>query len=272
MKKLFGIGIIILFAVTAFAQANNTPPTQTQAPAGKHMPEAKTPEEFKAFQAAMANTDPAKGSPADAEAAANDFAAKYPESELRAALLQAVMTRYDGAGNSEKALLLARKILTLEPDNTVALVLAAANLAEHTHETDLDKDERLNEAATDANKALGLIDDMPMPATLTPEQVKVARDSLRAWAWNAVGITQYIRNDYAAAETSFQKAAEFGKARPDPVTLLRLALAEDHLGKYPDALTNIEAVLKLVPPDSPVAKLAGQEKERLTKIQQAQPK
>ncbi len=46
--------------------------------AGKRPPQAKTQEEFAAYKAAVALTDPAAQ-----EKAANDFAAKFPDSELR---------------------------------------------------------------------------------------------------------------------------------------------------------------------------------------------
>jgi len=271
MKKLLAIALLVLLASLAFGQAKTTPTTQTpaqaQAPTGSHLPQAKTPEEFKAYQDALAKHD-APG----AEAAANDFATEYPNSELRAALYQQAMTMYDGVGNSPKALEMARKTLQLEPENVVALVVAASNLAEHTRESDLDKDDRLNEAATDANKALGLVDDMIVPSTLTPEQAKTVRGTLRSWAWTSLGIGQYIRKDYAAAEASFLKAVDFGKANPEALLFLRLTLAQDQLGKYSQALQNIDTVLKLAPAGSQLAQLAGNEKDRLTKLSNAPPK
>src|SRR5207248_5410987 len=52
---------------------------QPAQPQGKRPPQAKTQPEFDAYKAAMANTS----DPAALEKAADDFAAKFPDSELR---------------------------------------------------------------------------------------------------------------------------------------------------------------------------------------------
>src|SRR5271169_4322536 len=62
---------------------------QAAAPQGKRPPAAKTQPEFDGYKAAVAQTDPAA-----LEKAADDFAAKFPDSELRAPLYTAAMQRY----------------------------------------------------------------------------------------------------------------------------------------------------------------------------------
>ena len=47
-------------------------------PAGKHLPQAKTQPEFDAYQAAMASATPEA-----TEKAGDDFAAKFPDSEIK---------------------------------------------------------------------------------------------------------------------------------------------------------------------------------------------
>ena len=67
--------------------ASQTPPAgQAAAPAGKRPPQAKTQPEFDAYKAAVAITDPAAQ-----EKAADDFATKFPDSELRPLLYKAVL-------------------------------------------------------------------------------------------------------------------------------------------------------------------------------------
>src|SRR5579864_8737175 len=75
------------------------PPGQAAAPAGKRPPQAKTQPEFDAYKAAIALTDAAAQ-----EKAANEFAAKFPDSELRAVLYKAVMHSYLQANNADKAM------------------------------------------------------------------------------------------------------------------------------------------------------------------------
>ena len=58
-------------------------------PQGKRPPQAKTQPEFDAYNAAIAN----QKDPAAMEKAADDFATKFPDSELRVLLYKAAMRR-----------------------------------------------------------------------------------------------------------------------------------------------------------------------------------
>src|SRR5690349_17921098 len=83
-------------------------PTQPQ---GKRPPQAKTQPEFDAYKAALANTS----DPAALEKAADDFAAKFPDSELRPILYRTAMHSYQTANNAEKMLAMGRKVLKFDP-------------------------------------------------------------------------------------------------------------------------------------------------------------
>lgn len=68
------------------AQGAQQAPAQTPTGPVKHQPQAKTQDEYKAYQEAAAKPDPTS-----LEQAANDFATKYPTSELRSVLFQREM-------------------------------------------------------------------------------------------------------------------------------------------------------------------------------------
>ena len=80
------------------------------------------------------------------EKAADDFAAKYPDSELRPLLYRSAMQRYQLANNADKMLEMAKKVLAIDPDDPEALVGISQVLAERTRDTDLDRDQRLAES------------------------------------------------------------------------------------------------------------------------------
>jgi tetratricopeptide (TPR) repeat protein len=244
------------------AQATPGAAPAPAAPAqGKPMPQAKSQEEFKAYQDAIAKT-----APAEVEAAATAFAAKYPDSELRALVYRKAMYDYQNANNAEKTVEMAKKILAIDPNNPEALVTFATITAQSTRETDLDRDERLNEALKDANKALQTIDtDMVVPANAPPDRIQAYKSSMRAMAYDAIGTVAMVRKDYATAETNLRKATEMN-AQPDPVTWLRLSVSLDQQKKYSQAL---EAANKAVEysADSPQANnLAKMERDRLQKL------
>jgi hypothetical protein len=67
-------------------------------PPAKRPPQTKTQPEFDAWKAAAANTT----DPAAAEKAADDFASKFPDSEVRVLLYQNAMRLYQNANNAER--------------------------------------------------------------------------------------------------------------------------------------------------------------------------
>src|SRR5271168_949292 len=115
--KRAAIIIAILGVSTSFAQRGDKAAQATQtapagqaaaaaaaAPAGKRPPQAKTQPEFDAYKAATALTDPAAQ-----EKAADDFAAKFPDSELRSLLYRAVAASYQRANDADKMLAASQK-------------------------------------------------------------------------------------------------------------------------------------------------------------------
>ena len=242
------------------------PTPQTQAPAGpphKTPPAAKTNEEFAAYNAAVANPDNAA-----AEKLADDFAAKFTQSDLRGLLYSAIMRRYQQANDSEKTLEMARKVLTYEPNDPVALVMASTVLAERTREGDLDREERFDEAIKYAQRSLETVNtDLMVPSQATAEQINSAKKVLQSMAHSAIGMVQLDRKNDAAAVQEFQDSIALSAPGPvEPLTYLRLALAQDHLKQYPAALISANKAVEASPANSPVQMLAKQEVDRLTKL------
>jgi len=237
-------------------QAPPTPPHRTP-------PAAKTKEEFDAYNAAANNPDTAA-----AEKAADDFAQKFPQSDLRALLYGNIMRRYQQANDSEKTLEIARKVLTYEPHDPVALVMAATVLAERTREGDLDREERYDEAIKDAQKALETVNtDLMVPSNASTEQIDAAKKVLQSMSHSAIGMVDLDRKNDAAAVQEFQQSIALSvPGQVEALTYLRLALAQDHLQQYREALISANKAVDSSPANSPVAMLAKQEVDRLTKL------
>src|SRR5207302_9051265 len=123
MKRAAIAGAVLVLAMGTFAQSNSKNPSTPQTgtaqqgtaqpgatpqaePQGKRPPQTKTQAEFDAYKAAATNTDPAA-----LEKAANDFAAKFPDSEVRIILFKTAMRAYQSANNADKTLELGRKVL-----------------------------------------------------------------------------------------------------------------------------------------------------------------
>jgi tetratricopeptide (TPR) repeat protein len=268
---MLGVLVIAAFAV---AQQQQTPAQQKQpagaaqqgapaTPPGKRPPQAKTQPEFDAYNAAIANQKDA----AAMEKAADDFATKFPESELRVLLFKAAMRAYQNANNGDKMLEEAQKLLKVDPDDPEALIASAEVTTEHTRDTDLDKDQRFAKATKDAQHALETIDtDVPMPANIPQAQIDAYKGLLRSSAYSILGTIQYDQEKYADAEGYFRKSIDAYPAQPDPVVVLRLALALDKQGKYQDALTQANKAVDLTQEGTNAGTTARHERDRLMQL------
>src|SRR5580692_7468556 len=268
----------MLSAATLLAAQQQTSPAQPQQPAGgtsqqgsaapapavgKRPPQAKTQPEFDGYNAAMANQKDA----AAMEKAADDFATKFPDSELRVLLYKAAMRAYQNANNGDKMLETAQKLLKLDPDDPEALIASAEVITERTRDTDLDKDQRFAEATKYAQHALETIDtDVPVPANVAQAQIDAYKGLLRSSAYSVLGTIQYDQEKYADAQGYFQKSIDAYPSQPDPVVVLRLALALDKQGKYGDALKQANRAVDLTQEGTAAGTTARHERDRLVQL------
>ncbi|MGH9500243.1 MAG: tetratricopeptide repeat protein [Terriglobales bacterium] len=275
--KPTGITFVVL-AWTALAPAQQAttpqkqPPTQaetsqaatTAAPAqGKRPPQAKTQAEFDAYKAAVVLS-----SDADAFAkATEDFAAKFHDSELRILLFKASMHAFQNANNAEQMSATAEKVLKLDPDDPEALVAAAEVIAEHTRDTDLDKDQRWALAQKYALRATETIDtDVAIPAGTPQEKIDAYKGFVRSSAYSVLGTVSFNQEKYPDAEGYFRKSIDALPSQPDPVVVLRLAISLDKQSKYPEALKEANHAVQLTEEASVAGKLARQERDRLVQL------
>jgi len=232
-------------------------------PAAKRPPQAKTQAEFDAYKAAMAN--PNDG--AAMEKAADDFSAKFPDSELRGLLYRAAMHAYQNANNADKMYEMAQKELKIDPDDPEALIGSAEVMAERTRDTDLDKDQRWAEAEKEAQHSLQTTDtDLPIPAGTPQDKIDAYKGFLRSSAYSVLGTIAFSEEKYTDAEGYFRKSIDAYPAQPDPVVVLRLAIALDKQGRYPDALKEANHAVDLTQENTTSGSLARRERDRLVQL------
>lgn len=268
MKPKLAIVAVLLIASASFGQSSGaaTPSPQGSAPAAsasaQHQPQAKSKEEFEAYNAAAAKTDPVQ-----IEVAADEFVQKFPNSELKELLYVRAMSLYQQQNNSSKVISSGRKAIGYNPSNPVPLVAVASALVMDTRENDLDRDTRYAEAAKDAQAGIDNIDTgLQVPPGVPPAQVEAAKANLRSIAYDTLGVIAMNGKDYAKAEDSFQKAAELMKDQPDSVVYLRLSVAQDNEGKYPEALQSANKAYQYAAEGSAEKNLAKQQQARLQKL------
>jgi tetratricopeptide (TPR) repeat protein len=273
MKRAAILIAVLAISTWSFGQSNSNSAPQT-APAGQSAGQAATPpgkrppkvnsqEEFNAYKAVIALTDVTAQ-----EKAANDFAAKYPQSELLPLVFKAVMQRYQQANNGDKMVEMAKKVLAIDGDDPEALVSVAQVEAEQTRDADLDKDQKLEDAQKKAERALVTVDTDVPTSGYPAEQLAAYKGFLRSQAYFVLGTLSFKSKNWADAETNLRKSIDALPQQPDEIAVYRLAVALDMQNKIPDALKVVQQAVDLTKdhPDSPAGKAAREEQDRLNKL------
>ncbi len=236
-------------------------PAQSRS-AFRPVPQAKTQQEVNDYNAAYASA----GGVA-LEAAANDFAAKYPESELRPYLYSRAMHQYQNENNPGKILATGEKVLALDPDNSVALALTATVLADGLAEQDLDRDQKAAIIKRNCSRALDTLESsMVLAPGVTPEEITAYKASLGIMVHSAMGIMELKTGNDSGAEKDLKAALKLNRIAGDATVYYHLALAQDHQKKYSEAMGSVEQALQLASSNPELQKLAEAEHERLQKL------
>jgi tetratricopeptide (TPR) repeat protein len=214
-------------------------------------PQARSEQERADF-----NTAYALQGAATEEAAAIDFSNRYPTSQLRRYLYSSAMLQYQRENNPAKMLAMGERVLALDPDNPLALVLTATALADSLVDHDRDRDKKVSTIRHNASRAI-------QAAEAGYSGEAVYKSTLQSMAYSALGIMKLKTGDDAGAEKDLKMATELAKIRPDGYAWYHLALAQDHRKKYAAALGSVEQALQLASSDPELQKLAEVEHERL---------
>jgi tetratricopeptide (TPR) repeat protein len=173
------------------------------------------------------------------------FAAKFPDSELRGPLYTQAMGRYQQANSADKMVAMGRKILAIDPDDPAALVGVSQALAEQTHDTDLDKDQKIAEAKKNAERALVTIDTDVPTSGYSPEQINGFKGFVRSEAYVVLGTISFKASNWADAEMNLRKSIDALPQQPDPLAVVRLGVALDMQSKYPEAMKFVDQAVDL---------------------------
>jgi tetratricopeptide (TPR) repeat protein len=251
------LGVAALcFSISASGlEGSPSPQSVSQPNSVARRPQARSEQERSDFNAAYALTGGAKE-----EAAAIDFSNKYATSELRRYLYSSAMLQYQRENNPAKMLAMGERVLALDPDNPLALVLTATALADSLGDHDRERDKKVSTIKHNASRAIQAAEasypDMTGGAA-------VYKTTLQSMAYSALGIMKLKTGDDAGAEKDLKMATDLAKIRPDGYAWYHLALAQDHRKKYAAALSSVEQALQLASSDPELQKLAEVEHERL---------
>lgn len=262
LKSLSIAAIAVIFCgpaycaqVVATAQSQPSASAATQA---KAPPQAKTKEEYKAY-----NDATAVHGGAAAEKAARNFAGKFPGSELTVYLYSRALREYKKEDNPSRVLETGRTVLSLDPDNAIALVLVATVLSDGLNATDTDRARKVSEIRENCSRA-----EKSLAAAASSGAYQ---STMKSMIYSALGIMELKLGNDAAAEKQLKAATQMENVQPDAYVWYHLALAMDHQKEYPEALAAVNQALSLVKSNPELQKLANGEYERLTRLASSSP-
>ena len=200
--------------------------------------------------------------PDDRIAAVESLIQKFADTEFKSWALNRAADAARQKRDDEKAMFYANQALAADPKDYEALLLLSSELAQHTREFDLDKDEKLDKANKFADEAIAILPTAPKPnAQVKDEEWDAFKKDMIAQAHESKGTAAMVRKKYDVAIEEYKAAAE-GAADKEPATYVRLASAYDGAGKYDDAIATIDKVLAMPNLQPVVKQVAESEKAR----------
>jgi tetratricopeptide (TPR) repeat protein len=185
--------------------------------------------------------------PDKAIALVEDFAKKYPNSPLLTYVYSFGANAYQEKGDVEKVIELTDKSLKLKSDNIMSLVLSIGMLPQpqYLNKHEADREKILQEAQSEADRALQLISQIPKQANETDADHQKRLSDAASQVHGSLGMVHLElasgslsgpdKAELAKAEQEYQTAVTT-TARPDPRDYFRMGEAYAMDGKLDDAI------------------------------------
>jgi len=238
-------------------------PVFAQQPAAQ-TPKPKSQKEVQALQKVQAA---AQQNNPDAEVQAiNEVLENFQDTEYKNMLLTMAMDAEARKGDYEQTIVWGERAVQADPTNIQAFDTLAQDIAQHTRDTDLDKDKSLQKVKDYANKALDLLKTTSAPPAGVPaDQWPDLKKDLTAQAHEALGMAAAVNKNYPEAINDLKTAVAEG-SKPNPVTMARLAQAYNGAKQYDDAISTADKVLAMADAPATVKQFAQQQKGIATKL------
>ncbi|HZT28657.1 MAG TPA: tetratricopeptide repeat protein [Bryobacteraceae bacterium] len=203
-------------------------------------PRPKSQKEVEALQAMFNAQDP------DTRIkAAEDLLTKFADTEFKGIALFFEAASYEQKGDYDKVVIYGERALEADPKNYQAMLMLARNIAAHTRENDLDREEKLAKVEKYSKNAMDTLKDAAKPnPQLTDDQWNGAKKDFTAQAHEALGLAAMARKKYDVAANEFQFAVD-NSTTPDPATMVRLGAAENLAGKHDEAVAVLDKVMAM---------------------------
>ena len=189
----------------------------------------------------------------------------FADTEYKDMLLNMAMEAAQKKGDYGQTVAFGQQIIQGNPNDITGRVSLAETIAQHTKDTDLDKDKSVKQIQDYANKALELLKstDTP-PAGVPPEKWPDFKKQLTSQAYDSLGQAAEIDKKYPDAITQYK--ASLDSQPTNSVAMVRLAKAYNENKQYDEAIATADKAMAV--PDAPpqVKQFAQAQKDAATKM------
>jgi tetratricopeptide (TPR) repeat protein len=236
---------------------------QPQAQAG---PRPKTQKESEALQKVL-QAQQAQNWDGEIQAI-NYVLENFADTDYKNLLLSMAVDAAQAKGDFAQTIAFGEQAIQADPNNITARVTMAEDIAQHTRENDLDKEQSLKKVDDYANKALELLKNSSAPPPgMNPATWPDTQKLLTSQANDALGQAADLRKNYTDAIKDFQAA--ISADGNNTIAQARLAKAYTDNKQYDDAIAQADKVLALPNLNPAVKNYAQTEKDRATKLKAA---
>ena len=219
MKKSL-VTMLLVLAVSSLAQQMAAQAAQAGQPAQSSQKQIKDPAEYNAYVNAIQQTNPAQKA-----AAVEAFLQTYPNSVMKEDALEQLMAAYQGAGDAQKTIDTANRILQVDPNNVRALALLAYNSRAAASQGGPQMQQNLQNAEQYGQKGLQALQNMTKPEGMSDADFVKLHNNFTAIFDGAVAFAALQKKDFATAQKDYREAVG-DEAQPDVVDVYQLATAD----------------------------------------------
>jgi tetratricopeptide (TPR) repeat protein len=222
MKKSLVMTLLVFASATMVQQALGQAAAKP-APAGQTAqagPEIKNPAEYNAYINAYQQTNPAQ----KAEAF-EAFLQTYPNSVMKVQSLENLMQAYAQAGNGQKAMDSANRVLQADPNNVRALALLAYNYRAAASQGGPQMQDNLNKAKQYGEQGLQALPKLQKPTGMSDADFTKLHNEMGAIFDGAVGFAALQAKDLATAQKNLEEAVSW-ESQPNIADIYPLATAD----------------------------------------------
>lgn len=182
----------------ALAQATGSASAGAAQSGGQQQITIKDPAEYNDYSNAISQS-----SPAAKAAAIEAFLTKYPNSVVKPEMLEQLMAAYQQAGNLDKTVDAANRLLQTDPNNLRALAITVyikkQQAAQKT--TPAEQQPLLDDAAANAQKGLAAT----KPANMADADFQKLKTATTPIFYSAIALDDQAKKDFPGAEDNFKK-------------------------------------------------------------------